>query len=68
MAGFSSIDDYMNEGTVNGKEWRSDVVKTTGGTVHTASRWYDHFVQAGNPPAALYSGTTKVFVPTDSTP
>jgi hypothetical protein len=68
MPGFSSFDDYMTERTVNGKEWRQDWVKTTGGSVHAASRWYDHWMQAGNPPAALYSGTAKTFVACDSTP
>lgn len=68
MPGFSSFDDYLNERTVNGKEWRQDWVKTTGGSVHAASRWYDHWMQAGNPPAALYSGTAKAFVATDSVP
>jgi hypothetical protein len=68
MPGFSSFDDYISERTVNGKEWRQDWVKTTGGSVHAASRWYDHWMQAGNPPAALYSGTAKYFVACDSTP
>jgi hypothetical protein len=68
MPGFSSFDDYLAERSVNGKEWRAKFVKTTGGTVQAASRWYDMWPQAGDPPAALYSGAAKVFVPTRSTP
>ena len=68
MAGFAGFDDYMAERTVNGKEYRADWVKTTGGTVHAASRWYAHMPQAGNPVAFPFPGTTKTFVPMDSTP
>jgi hypothetical protein len=68
MPGFSSIDDFVTEVTTNGKFWRQEFVKSTGGTVQAVGRWYDFWVMAGNPPAALYSGTTKTFVACDSTP
>lgn len=40
--GFSSIDDYISEVSGNGKYWRADWMKNTGGigTV-VAGRWYD---------------------------
>ncbi|MBX9793595.1 MAG: hypothetical protein K2Y02_04775 [Burkholderiaceae bacterium] len=57
MAGFSSNDDFINEVTVNGKFWRNDWNKITGGAAYTAGRWYDFSQLAGTPVANTYAGT-----------
>lgn len=50
MAGFSSLDDFINETTVNGKfvrtDWNKNALPTT---VQTAGTWYDLACGAGNP-------------------
>lgn len=51
MAGFSSIDDWINEVTVNGKFWRADWQKLNGAGVYTAGRWYDMSGLGGTPQA-----------------
>jgi hypothetical protein len=64
MAGFSSMDDFINEVTVNGKFKRSDWNKLTHAvTAHIAGEWHFLFHSTGNPAAAtiLGSGTNKVF-------
>jgi hypothetical protein len=66
MAGFSSLDDLVNNITVNGKFWRADWNKNhaTAGTV-IAGTWQCLAGGAGNPPvnSALGSGVTKVWKP-----
>lgn len=56
--GFSSLDDFISEVTVNGKFWRADWNKITGGTAYTAGRWYDMASLNGTPVAATYPGTS----------
>lgn len=50
MAGFSSLDDFINETTVNGKfvrtDWNKNALPTT---AQTAGMWYDLACGAGNP-------------------
>lgn len=66
MAGFTSLDDLVNQITTNGKFWRADWTKNhaTAGTV-IAGSWQCLAGGAGNPPAntALGSGVTNVFKP-----
>lgn len=58
MAGFSSLDDFVNQVTVNGKFWRTDWNKNTfGTTAHTAGMWYSLFRGGGNPTADTILGT-----------
>ena len=46
--GFSSLDDFISEVTVNNKFNRTDFYKTTG-VAATAGRCYDLSLAAGNP-------------------
>jgi len=50
MAGFSSMDDFINETTVNGKfsrsDWNKNVLPTT---AQVAGMWHDLSTGAGNP-------------------
>lgn len=55
--GFSSIDDLVSELTANGKFWRADWNKITGGSAYAAGRWYDLSLLNGTPIANTYSGT-----------
>jgi len=55
--GFSSLDDFVNEITTNGKFQRTDWNKITGGAAYTAGRWYDLSSLSGYPVANSYSGT-----------
>jgi hypothetical protein len=62
MAGFSSIDDLVNQITTNGKFYRADWNKNhaTGGTV-IAGSWQCLAGGAGNPPAnTTLGGTTLI--------
>lgn len=65
--GFSSIDNFVEEATTNGKIWHQDFVKTSAVSVaHVAGNCYDWAVHAGSPVANLYTGVTKVAqTPTD---
>jgi hypothetical protein len=65
--GFSSIDNFVEEATANGKFWHQDFVKTSAVSVaHVAGNCYDWAVHAGSPVARLYTGVTKVAAtPTD---
>lgn len=71
MAGFSSLDDFINQATTNGKFWRTDWNKLTfGTTAHTAGTWYLLSQTGGNPAASsiLGTGTNLAFQATnDST-
>lgn len=52
MPGFSSLDDYMNETTVNGKMFRADWNKNFNPTTAAAvSEWHSFFRGTGNPAA-----------------
>lgn len=58
MAGFSSMDDFINEVTVNSKFFRQDWNKNTfGTTAHTAGVWYLLSGTGGNPAASTMLGT-----------
>lgn len=58
MAGFSSLDDFINQATTNGKFWRADWNKLTfGTTAHTAGTWYFLNQGGGNPAAGTILGT-----------
>ncbi len=58
MAGFSSIDDLINQVTVNSKFWRTDWNKSTfGTTAHTAGLWYLLSQTGGTPGASTHLGT-----------
>lgn len=64
MAGFSSLDDFINETTVNGKFLRTDFNKNAlPTTAQTAGLWYDLACGAGNPGSdtAYGSGTNLAF-------
>jgi len=66
--GFASIDDFIQEVTVNGKFWRADWNKITGGAAYTAGRWYDLSSLNGTPVANAWTGTALAAqVPTDTT-
>lgn len=52
--GFSSIDDWINEVTVNSKFWRTDWNKLTGASAYTIGRWYDLGMIGGSPAAMVY--------------
>lgn len=66
--GWSSIDDYVSEVTVQGKFWRQEWAKQTGANVQAVGCAYDLNCYPGNPTAFLYGGITKTFVGCDSTP
>lgn len=55
--GFSSMDDFINEITTNGKFNRADWNKITGASAYTAGRWYDFSQLAGTPVANAFAGT-----------
>lgn len=58
MGGFTSLDDFVNQATVNGKFWRTDWNKLTfGTTAHTAGQWYLLSQTGGNPAASSILGT-----------
>lgn len=64
--GYSSIDDFVNETTVNGKFWRQDWNKNVlPTTVQVAGTWYSLITGAGYPGAAtiLNAGTNLSFQP-----
>ena len=46
--GFNSQDDFISE-VSNGKFWRNDWNKITGGTAYAAGRWYDLSLLTGTP-------------------
>ena len=62
MPGFSSMDDFITETTVNGKffraDWNKNVFPTT---AQTAGTWYSLSQGAGNPSAStLFGGGTNL--------
>lgn len=58
MAGFLSIDDLIEQVTVNSKFWRTDWNKATfGTTAHTAGLWYLLSQTGGTPGASTHLGT-----------
>jgi len=60
MAGFSSLDDFVNETTVNGKSLDIDFNKLTHAvTAQVAGEWYCLFHAAGNPTNGVLSGGTN---------
>jgi len=66
--GFSSIDDFINEATANGKVWRQDFVKTNSNpsVAFVAGNCYDWTVTPGSPVQSLYTGVVGVAAtPTD---
>lgn len=63
--GFSSLDDFINEVTTNGKFSRNDWNKITGATGYTAGRWYDFSVLAGTPVANAFTGTALAWQSTN---
>ena len=66
--GFSSMDDFVSEVTVNGKFWRADWNKITGGAAYTAGRWYDTSGLNGTPVSNTWTGTAlNAQAPTDAT-
>lgn len=70
MAGFSSLDDFISETTVNGKfvrtDWNKNALPTT---AQTAGLWYDLSCGPGNPGSdtAYGSGTNLAFQALDDT-
>lgn len=67
--GFASLDDLINEVTVNGKFIRSDWNKLTHAvTAHVAGEWHALFHSTGNPTTGvLGAGTNKSFQSLDET-
>jgi hypothetical protein len=66
--GFNSTDDFVNEVTSNGKFWRNDFNKITGGAAYAAGRWYDMSPLNGTPVANAWSGTAlNAQVPSETT-
>lgn len=63
--GFSSLDDFINEVTTNGKFSRNDWNKITGATGYTAGRWYDFSVLNGTPVANAFTGTALAWQSTN---
>ena len=61
--GFSSLDDFISEVTVNNKFTRTDWYKLTG-VAATAGRAYDLTLATGMPIQNLYAGTNLAFTPT----
>jgi len=55
--GFSSLDDFVNEITVNAKFGRYDWNKVTGASAYTAGRAYDFGSLPGSPIANAWAGT-----------
>jgi hypothetical protein len=70
--GFTSTDDWVSEVTQNGKFWRTDWNKITGGSALTANRFFDMSMLAGTPIANTYAGTaltaTQAIAPTATWP
>lgn len=64
--GFTSMDDLVSEVT-NGKFWRTDWNKITGGAAYTAGRWYDFSGLGGTPVANAFSGTALAWQSTNDT-
>ena len=64
--GFTSLDDLLNQISVNGKYGRIDVTKTTP-VAGVAGTWTDLGMCTGFPPVNTYAGTSLTFVPTDDT-
>lgn len=65
--GWTSLDDFINEVTVNAKFLRTDWNKVTGASAYTAGHWYDLSQLAGIPVANTYSGTAlNAQVPTEA--
>jgi len=66
MPGFTSLDDFINETTVNGKFWRADWNKLTHAVgTQAAGRWYALPHATGNPAAMTLGavGTNLAFHP-----
>ena len=64
--GFNSQDDFISE-VSNGKFWRSDWNKITGGTAYAAGRWYELSLLNGTPIANSFTGTAlNSQVPTEA--
>jgi len=60
MAGFSSLDDFINETSANGKSFDADLNKLTHAvTAHVAGEWHCLFHSLGNPTAGVLSGATN---------
>lgn len=64
--GFSSIDDFTNQVTNNGKSGTLIYQKTLIG-VGTTGHWQHLMTGTGTPPAATFGGAEATFVPTDDT-
>lgn len=60
--GFASYDDLISELSSNGKFWRTDMNKITGGSAYTAGRWYDFSPLNGTPVANAWAGTALNWV------
>jgi len=60
--GYTSMDDFINEVTTNGKFFRNDWNKSTlPTTVYAAGNWYDWSISPGNPIAMqTFSGGTNL--------
>jgi hypothetical protein len=58
--GFTSLDDLVNQITVNGKYLRREMVKSTA-PVHTAGGWHSLVGLNGNPNAGTFPGTDLLF-------
>lgn len=63
--GFTSQDDFIAEVTQNGKFWRADWNKITGGAGYAVGRWYDMSSLNGTPVANSYPGTALTWVTCD---
>lgn len=61
---FTSQDDIISE-IANGKFYRSEWNKITGGSAYTANRWYDFSILNGYPVANSFSGTALTFQDTN---
>ena len=64
--GWSSQDDLLNQLTVNGKYGNQFSTKTLA-SAGTAGHWTCLAGHAGSPPAATFTGSDLVYVPTDDT-
>jgi len=54
--GWTSMDDFVNEVTNNGKFFRADWNKITGAAAYTAGRWYDTSILDGSPQGPVSHG------------
>lgn len=60
--------DSLISSLANGKRWRSDWNKITGGVSYTAGRWYDFSTLGGTPVANTWTGTAlNAQIPTEAT-